>query len=493
MQIELFKRLPSPWKPHDYQKKAVKFLLEHGAGALFLDPGLGKTSITLAALKLLYKAGKEDKTLIIAPLRVAHATWPGEAEKWLDFKDFKIVVLHGPNKDALLKEKADIYVINPAGLEWLFGVTKVKSPRTGKNAVSVDMKRVKALGFGTLVIDELTAFKNHGSDRFKAMKQVIGLFHRRWGLTGSPAANGYIHLFAQTYMLDQGRSFGQYITHFYKTYFTPSWNGFGWDLKPGSDELIFEKLNPLVLRMAAEDYIEMPALIENVIRVELPEKALLNYLKLEDKLIAELDEGKVVAKNAGVAMGKCRQMASGAVFLTPEVTNLLQPPKKSREWMELHDEKIVALGDLIDELQGQPLLVAYEFTHEEERLRKAFPKAVFSSDYPASKFRDLEKKWNDGEIDVLFAQPQGMSHGLNLQDAGNNVAWFTLTWDGEVYDQFIRRVRRQGNKNKRVFVHVFVADNTIDLYVWNMLHVKDKDQKTLFSGLQKYAKMRKRS
>lgn len=445
----------------------------------------------MAAIKLLLKAGKEDKVLIIAPLRVAHSTWPGELEKWLDFKQLKMVVLHGPDKDELLQQDADIYVINPAGLDWLLGVTKTKSMKTGKNVVAVDMKRFKKFGFGTLVIDELTAFKNHQSDRFKAMKQVIGLFQRRWGLTGSPAANGLLQLFGQMYMLDQGRSLGQYVTHYQKTYFTPAYNGFGWDIKPGGEDLIYERINPLVLRMAADDYLEMPQRVENIIRVKMPDAALRTYLSVEDDLVAQVESGNIVAKTAGVALGKCRQMASGGVFLTPDVEGLFKPAKTKREWVELHAEKVDALEELVEELQGSPLLVAYEFSHEAERLRKAFPKAVFAADYQAKDFKVLEDMWNRGEIPVLFAQSQSLSHGLNLQEAGNNVAWFTLTWDGEVYDQFIRRVLRQGNKSKRVFVHVFLTDNTVDLYVWNSLRAKGKTQNSLFDGLKQLAKSRR--
>jgi SNF2 family DNA or RNA helicase len=491
MQIELFKPSAKPWKPHLYQKKAVKFLLEHGAAGLLLSPGLGKSSITLAAIKLLIKAKVASKILVIAPLRVAHSTWPGEATKWLDFKDLKMVVLHGPDKEALLKSEADIYVINPEGLDWLLGVTKTKSIRTGKNTVTADVKKFKKLDFDTLVIDELTKFKNHSSDRFKAMKQVLHLFKRRWGLTGSPAANGLLQLFGQMYMLDQGNALGQYVMHYQKTYFTPAWNGFGWDIKPGGEDQIYEKISPLCLRMAAEDYLDMPQLIENIIRVEMPEKAFLQYLNMENNLVAQMDSGKVTAKTAGVSMGKCRQMASGAVFLTPEVTGLLKPPKTKRDWAEIHTVKIEALEDLIEELQGSPLLVAYEFEHDMERLRKAFPTAVFASDYQAKDFKKLEDKWNRGEIEVLFGQPQGLSHGLNLQEAGYHVAWFTLTWDGEIYEQFIKRVLRQGNKSKKVFVHVILCDNTVDLVVWNSLHTKEKVQQNLFDGLEKLSKSRR--
>jgi hypothetical protein len=493
MQIQLFRRSPEPWIPHLYQKKAVKFLLKHGAAGLFLKPGLGKTSITYAAIKLMLKAEVASKILIIAPLRVAHSTWPGELDKWLDFAKIKVVVLHGKHKEELLKQDADVYVINPAGLDWLLGVTKTKSARTGKNVVTVDLKKFKALGFDTLVIDELTAFKNHSSDRFKAMKQVIGTFKRRWGLTGSPAANGLLQLFGQMYMLDQGRSLGQYITHYQRTYFTPAWNGWGWDLKPGAEKLIYERINPMVLRMTAEDYLEMPQLIQNPIWIDLPAKAAAQYLAMENALVAQLEEGKVVAKTAGVAMGKCRQMASGAVFLTPDVTALLKPPKSKREWEIIHDEKITALTDLVDELQGDPLLVGYEFEHDRERLRKAFPAAVFACDVKPADFRSaIEEPWNAGALPLLFVQPQSVSHGLNLQGAGNNICWFTLTWDGEVHEQMIARVLRQGNKNAKVFVHYLLARDTVDEVVMNTITSKDKTQKNLFDGLKKLASARQK-
>lgn len=490
-QFQLFKPSPEPWKPHNYQRKAVKFLLEHGAAGLFLSPGLGKSSITLAAIKLLLKAKTEDKVLIIAPLLVAHSTWPGEAEKWTDFNKLRIVVLHGPKKDELLKVDADIYIINPEGLDWLLQTTKTKSLRTGKTVVSVDVKRFKALGFGTLVIDELTKFKNHGSDRFKAMKLVIHTFRRRWGLTGSPAANGLIQLFGQMYMLDEGRSLGKFVTHYYRTYFIPAWSGFGWQLKDGAEDLIYERISPLVLRMADEDYLDVPQQVANNIMLDMDDKSFAQYLKLEKDLIVKIEEGTIVAKTVGVSMGKCRQFASGAIYLTPDVTALFKPGKSAREWALIHDTKIEALKELIEGLQGAPLLVAYEFGHDLERLKKAFPSAVFAADVKPSAFKQLEDRWNRGEIDVLFGQPQGMSHGLNLQKAGNHVAWFTLTWDFEIYDQFNRRVRRQGNTNSHVFVHHLMIKNTIDEVVLNSLGVKDKGQLSLFDGLTKLAKIRK--
>lgn len=480
-----------PWKPHNYQKKAVKFLLEHGAAGLFLDPGLGKTSIVMAALKLLFKAKVIDKVLIIAPLLVAHSTWPGELEKWTDFHGLRMVVLHGPKKDELLKVEADIYVINPEGLDWLLQTTKTKSLRTGKVKVEVDVRRFKSLGFDVLVIDELTKFKNHGADRFKAMKHVIGTFRHRWGLTGSPAANGLLQLFGQMFMLDEGRSLGRFVTQYQKQYFIQAWSGFGWQLRTGAEEQIYERISPLVLRMAAEDYLDMPKVVNNSIMLELDDKLFAKYLQLEDQLLMEMDDKKIVAKTAGIATGKCRQFAAGAIFTTPDVNALFKPGKTDREWVHLHDLKIEALKELIEEMQGQPLLIAYEFQHDQERLRKAFPDAVFACDTKPSKFKQLEDAWNSGAISNLFAQPQNLSHGLNLQKAGNHVAWFTTTWDFEVYDQFNRRVRRQGNTNSHIFVHHIVIKNTVDEVVLNTLIGKEKGQQSLFDGLKKLSRIRK--
>jgi len=193
MQSELFKPLSKPWQPHGYQKKAVKFLLEHAASALFLDPGLGKTSITLAAIKMLKQKKVLDKVLLIAPLRVCYSVWPKEVEKWEDFSGIRVCVLHGPNKDELLKQDADVYVINPEGLEWLLQVEKTKTS-SGKTKVSVNLRRWKSFGFDTLVIDELSKFKHTNTNRFKALKMVLNTFRRRWGLTGSPASNGLMDL-----------------------------------------------------------------------------------------------------------------------------------------------------------------------------------------------------------------------------------------------------------------------------------------------------------
>lgn len=488
-QYELFKPSAKPWTPHAYQKKAVKFLLEHAAGALFLDPGLGKTSITLATIKMLKQKKVLDKVLLIAPLRVCYSVWPKEVDKWSDFNGIKVVVLHGPNKDELLKVEADVYVINPEGLEWLLQVKKTKTP-TGKTKVDVDLRRWKALGFDTLVVDELSKFKHTNTNRFKAIKLVLNTFRRRWGLTGSPASNGLLDLFGQCFILDQGRTLGPYISHYRMKYFVPSHDGFSWNIREGAEQEIYERLNPLALRMAADDYLDMPTLIENNIRVDLPEPVRVVYDQLEDDLIAKLNDKVVVASNAAAASMKCRQVANGGIYIDPEVESLVKLPKSKREWVNLHTEKVDVLADLIEELQGSPILVAYDFEHDLDRLRERLGQDVpyIGGGVSAKRSAELEKAWNAGHLPVLLGHPQAMAHGLNLQEVGHHVCWHSLTWDFELYDQFIRRVLRQGNKSKKVFVHHIMARGTVDEVVLAAVKSKRKGQNALFDALKKLRK-----
>lgn len=481
------------WNPHAYMRKAVKFLLEHACAALFLDPGLGKTSITLAALLLLLRRKLITKVLVIAPLRVAGSTWPREIQKWTDFRGIRYVILHGPKKDKLLQEDADVYIVNFEGLEWLLDVTKTKNAK-GKTVVAVDVRRFKKLGFDTLVVDELSKLKNTGTVRFKALKLVLHTFGRRWGLTGSPAANGLLDLFGQTYVLDMGNALGQYITHYRNEYFVPSRDGFNWDLADGSEKRIYKALSPLVLRMAAEDYLELPREIPNNIFVDLPPDARRVYDELEEELIVALEEGDVVAANSAVASGKCRQVASGGVYLTPDVTELVKRRRGDREWALIHHEKTDALVDLIEELQGSPILVAYDFAHDLERIKEKLGADVpyIGGGTPLKRSRELEHQWNAGKLPYLFAHPSSIAFGLNLQEAGHHVGWYTLTWNYEEYLQFIMRVLRQGNTSDRVFVHRFLARDTIDEYaVLPSLQRKRRGQNALFAGLKELQRRRR--
>lgn len=482
-----------PFTPHKGQREGIKFFLEHSAAGYLADPGVGKTATTLAAFKFLKRKGVARKMLVFAPLKVAHMVWPLEVQKWIDFHHFRVVVLHGPKKDELLQQDADIYVINPEGIDWLLGATVAVNTK-GRAVVTVDVQRFKDFGFDTLVLDELSKWKNHASIRHKTLKTVLHTFARRWGLTGSPAANGLMDLFGECYMLDQGRAFGPYITHYRSQYFIPSFSGFGWTLKAGAAEQIYERIRPLVLRHAAADYVDMPELVEVDRVFELPPKIRAQYDALEEDLVMKIKDGVVTAANAAVASQKCRQVTGGAIYLEPEIRAFIDPTliRKAgkRAWVHLHDEKLDLLGDLIDELQGEPLLVAYDFNHELERLQTRFgtakyPVPVLGKGTTAHQMAEIEREWNAGRYPLLLGQPQSMGHGLNLQGAAHHVAWFTPTWDYDVYDQLNRRVYRQGNKRKRVFVHRLIAKDTVDRKMMWALNAKKKGQNALFEALKK--------
>lgn len=467
-------------------------MLEHSCAALFLDPGLGKTSITLAAIKILKKRGMLSKILLVAPLRVCHSVWPSEIKKWKDFKDLKAVILHGPHKEDLLNEEADIYIINPEGLDWLLQVEKIKT-KTGKIKVNVDIRRWKNFGFDTLVIDELSKFKHTNTNRFKATKLILHTFSRRWGLTGSPAASGLMDLFGQCYMLDEGRSLGRYITHYRNNYFEQGYDGFTWTLREGADKEIYKRIKPLALRIG-DDVLDMPKLIENRIEVELPKAAMKIYKELEDDLVTKLEEGKVSAKNSAIASMKCRQVANGAIYLDAEVLPLIKlPTKGKRDYADLHDAKLDALEELMNELQSDPLLIAYDFGHDLEKLKKRFGKDIpyIGGGVSTKRSKELEDKWNAGELPYLFGHPQSIAHGLNLQQCGRHICWYSLTWNYEEYDQFIRRIKRQGNKSRRVFVHHIIAKGTVDENILAALKMKEGGQNAFFKALSSLRKSRK--
>jgi SNF2 family DNA or RNA helicase len=462
---------------HGYQKRGVKFLLSHGAAALLLDPGMGKTSVVLKALAALKKSKTNRKTLIVAPLRVAQLVWPDEPNEWSDLAHLKVVVLHGKNKERNLETEADIYVINPEGLPWLL----TGSSKGG----TVDLRRWKSFEFDTLVIDELTKFKHTSGVRFKMLKQVLKTFQRRWGLTGTPVPNGLIDLFGQMYVLDLGNALGQYVTHFRMKYFiNPDGQGWKWVLQTGAAERIYEAIKPLAMRASAEDHLELPEIMPLKVYVDLPPKVRDLYDDLESEMIAKIENKEVVASNAAAASTKCRQIANGAVYVDDDLASRITG--KKREVLELHDLKITALSDLVEELNGAPVFVAYEFNHDIARLRKAFPQAVFMCDAKTmEKAKAIENAWNAGEISLLFGHPQSVGHGLNMQKgSAQHVVWFSMFWDLELYDQFIRRVRRQGNKSARVFVHHIIARDTVDEVVFFVQKSKTKVQSAFLEAMK---------
>ena len=459
------------WAPHDYQKRAVKFLLERAVAGLFLDMGLGKTSATLMALKILKSKGLMKRCLIIAPLRVCWSVWPEEQKKWTDFAGLRIEVLHGPKKDEALRRDADIYVMNPDGLEWL----------------SLE-KRYKTLNADILVIDESSAFKHAKTLRFKLLKYLIPAFRRRYILTGTPAPNGLIDLFGQIYILDEGAALGRYITHYLSTFFDPAgYAGHDWQLKPGAEEAIYDKIRPMVLRMDAADYLELPERIDNTIYVELPAKARKTYNEIEKLFITFLESGEAITAPSIVAAGiKLRQLANGGIYRNQDKRD--GALVFSDEWVGIHDAKLDALEELIEAKQHRPVLVAYEFKHDLDRIRKRFKQAVFMDDYKGAKVEGLVEAWNRGEIEMLCVHPASAGHGLNLQDGKDTIIWFSMQWNLEYEQQLNARILRQGNKSPHVFIHRIVAKNTIDEAVVKALASKDKTQRALLEALKNYSK-----
>jgi SNF2 family DNA or RNA helicase len=276
-------------------------------------------------------------------------------------------------------------------------------------------------------------------------------------------------------------------------FFVPAWDGYTWSLKDGADKEIYKRLKPLALRMAADDYLDMPKLIENDIKVTLPPKVRKVYDALEDDLFVKLGKKVVVAANAAVASMKCRQVANGGVYVDDEIRALVSFSKTERQWVDLHEEKTEAIAELVDELQGEPLLVAYDFEHDLERLRTRLGKNTphIGGGVSTKLATALEAAWNKGELRVLLGHPQSLAHGLNLQGAGYHVAWHSLTWNYELYDQFIRRVFRQGQRSKKVFVHHVIAADTIDESVLAAVRSKRKGQDALFAALEARRSSRK--
>lgn len=452
-----------PFSPHPYQVGGIKMLLGQGSVGLFLDPGLGKTSICLAAFKILKAKNYASKMLIIAPLRPCYKVWPDEIKKWADFGHLTYTILHGKDKEKNLSLDVDIYIINPEGLAWLFANNNQKA----------------AQPFDVLCVDESSKFKNSTTQRFKLLKPLLASFARKWILTGTPVPNGLTDLFGQIYILDLGATLGRFITHYRREFFDQSgFGGYDWIPKPDAFLRIVEKIKPLILQLSAEDHLKMPALLPVNIRVDLPPDAYKIYKQVEDGFFAELEDRKIVAANAAVAGGKCRQIANGAVYSSVDFDT---PSKKT--YADIHDAKLDALEDLVDELGGKPVLVLYEFDHDRERILKRFPTARAFTGLSQKKGGELQDAFNRGQVPMLLGHPDSMGFGLNLQETCHHVIWFGITWNLAFYDQAIARVYRQGQKAETVFVYHLVAARTLDEKVLKVLTTKDRTQQSLLSAL----------
>jgi SNF2 family DNA or RNA helicase len=449
------------WTPHEYQRRAVEFMISNGSGALWLDPGMGKTAITLQAIKTLKHAGAPYKTLVVAPLRPMYSVWPVEASKWTNFENFKVEVLHGAEKDQAFKRDADIYAVNFDGLRWLSHLIS----KTGR------------FPFDVLVVDEISMLRNTRTQRFKTLQPMLDKFTRRYGLTGSPAPNSLMDVFGQQLIIDQGATFGRFITHFRSKYFfATGYGGYEWKLQAGSEEAIHAALDGKVVRLSALDYLDMPEKIINDVVVELPPDAKSAYDAVEADLMAAVIGGQVTASTAAVAIMKCQQIANGSVYIDgPE-----------RASSQVHDAKIEAVKDLVEERQGKPVMIAYHFGHDLETLKKAFPNApVIGSGVVGKTLDDTINRWNNGEVPVLIGHPMSMGHGLNLQGVDAQVIWFSNTWSLELFDQFNARVWRQGQTGAVTVIHRIIAKDTVDESIVQAIARKESGQNSLLDELKK--------
>lgn len=451
-------------KLHPYQVEAIKLMVKAPAAGLFMDPGLGKTLCTYAAYDTLRAAKAVRTMLVVAPLRPAMETWPAELEKW-GFP-YSLTILHGSKKEQRLLHRHDVYVINYEGLDWLFAA----------------MSRHKML-FDMLVFDESSKLRNTRTLRFKLIRHNLNSFKRRYVLTGTPAPNGLENLFGQLYVLDGGRRLGQYITHFRREFFDqdmylpfPKYT-----IKPGAADKIHEKIKDIVYR-ADDSVLDLPKKVDVTRQVVLPRAARLVYDDIENNLITQIDEHTVYAANAGVATQKLRQIANGGLYLDGS----------SEQWKKLHNVKTEHTLELLDELEGKPTIVAYEFHHDLDRLLEAIGRDTpyLGGGVSPKRGHEIQEAWNRGDVPVLLGQPSSMAHGLNLQGAGRAVIWHSLTWDYENYYQLVKRIWRQGQRH-RVFIYHLVGKDTVDEVIMEALNRKAGTQKDFFNAVIRYLKRRR--
>ena len=447
------------YNPHDYQKYATEYIETNPVAAVLLDMGLGKTSITLTALNnLMFDSFDVHKALVIAPLRVARNTWSAEIEKWEHLSDLKYSIAVGTEAERLaaLKKEADIYIINRENIQWLVEQSGVP------------------FRYDMVVIDELSSFKNHQAKRFKALMKVRPKVKRIIGLTGTPSSNGLMDLWAEFRLLDMGERLGRFIGQYRTAYFKPDkMNGhivYSYKPLPNAEKQIYEKISDITISMKATDHLPMPELISSNYPVYLSEEERKRYENLKEELILQLPDGEITAANAAALSGKLCQMSNGAIYSDDESV------------LHIHDRKLDALEDIIESANGKPILVAYWFKHDLERIMDRLKKLKV-------KYAKLDtdasiRKWNAKELDVALIHPASAGHGLNLQSGGETLVWFGLTWSLELYQQTVARLWRQGQTSKTVVIQHIVTAGTVDEKILKALEQKDTTQAALIDAVK---------
>ena len=471
------------WKPRSYQLTGVKLMLNLACFGLFYKPGLGKTSVVYMAFRILQEKGFVDKMLVICPIRPMYNVWPEQCSRFADFQHFRVGVMHGPGKEAVLaSDDYDIYVINPEGLPWLMNATTEKYVTAGgkvKRRPVFDKVRMEYLKkFPMLVIDESTEFRNTDTIRFKLIEKLLPYFKRRYIMTGTPMPKTLIDLFGQMFILDQGDALGRFITHYRNKYFYPDpENEYGWLPMPGSFEKIGGRIAKITQVVRPEGNIDLPEIVYNDIWVALPDDAMLRYQQMHEDLVALVQSGAVIAANAAVASSKCRQIANGALYHSDV----------EGEYTPMHEEKLNALKELMDGLQGDPLLVTYEFAFDRDAIEEKLKVPCISSGRAREDNTNI-KRFSAGTLVAVMGHPKSISLGIDgLQDNCCNIAMFGVTWNLLHYEQVIDRVRRTGNKSKRVTVHRILARGTVDERVIEVLDQRDRAQGDFMKLLERLA------
>lgn len=439
--------------PHDYQRYATDFIINNPISAVLLEMGLGKSVISLTAINdLMLDYFDVSRTLVIAPLRVANSTWPDEIKKWDHLKHLNYSVVIGSEKERLdaLEKPAHIYLINRENVDWL--ITKSGIPWK----------------FDMVVIDELSSFKSYQAKRFKSLLKARPKVKRIVGLTGTPSSNGLMDLWAEFRILDMGERLGRYITHYRQNFFVPDKRNhqmiFSYKPKDGAEKKIYSLISDITISMKSKDFLKMPECIMNEVVVSLSEKEQKLYDSLKQDMVLSLEENEIDAINAAALSNKLLQMSNGAVY------------NDDKESLHIHDRKLDALEDLIEGANGKPVLVAYWFKHDLEKIKVRFDVREIKS------AKDISD-WNEGKIPVALIHPASAGHGLNLQAGGSTLIWFGLTWSLELYQQTNARLYRQGQDSTVVIYHI-LTKGTIDEDVMKALKAKEKIQDALIESVK---------
>ena len=477
------------WQPYSYQKAAVVDLIQNKNRKLWFFPGEGKTSCTLAAIGTLMASGDVKKTLVVAPLSVAQDTWPKEIEKWDNFSELTFTILHGKDKEKNLRKDVDIYIINFEGLRWLLNA-EYDSPHKPKfrRKLLYSDKFISILNPDLLVIDELSKCKDPFSLQTKAIRKLAEYTTRHIGLTGTPAANSLMDVFGQTLVMDGGKSLGTSITRFKKEFFIQQPYGFKWDIRHGADREIKDKIAHLVTQKPcdSDDTARIPELKEIEMTFELPTDARQVYDELKKDFISYFKDNEINAANAAAKTIKLRQIASGGLYLFEKKDLPFQEILKkyrgcisqNRQTMLIHSKKAEMLNGLILGHNNHPLLVFYHFMHDVESITNVLGNIPILDNDAIKNNPSIINDWNAGKLPVLLAHPKSVGYGLNLQESGANVCFYTLDWSYELYEQALRRVLRQGNPNKETRCYYLLANDTIEDYVLRTLRNKEHVQKS---------------